>query len=462
MSLLIDLSYSHSIVKTRKKVVSWAESSFLLIMLVVFLVFFYGFLLKRALGGDITSIFITLFSAFFLDKLLITIHLLRKPQPHEHYSCDPKKVSILFATWNPDLAVLKETIEQAKTKVPANQIIVIVDKCQNQSEVYTFVKTLGVKVFRNKKRMQKAHSLCNGLKHVRTPYVLIMDDDTFIGEITVPTSLLDDGYAAVSFSLLPKSTGTLAVDFQVFEYRRAMVINKGLRCMEGTVANVSGAIGLYRKEDLLYQVGRHSGQCGGEDQQRTALTHLYSTAEKGVTFVNEEVYTMVPDTWKKLFKQRAFKWNRAVHENFWLFLRMVVSTKTAFLLKFDRAYQIFVLLTDPLRILNLLLLFFLIKAPDLITLGMLLLLSLLWQFWIYFKLGRKDKWYIVILYPLYSKFRRITRFIAHFWWLVAKSEYYFIYQWHKPVRKRKILIEYISTVLIIAGFWALTIIKFFF
>lgn len=386
---------------------------------------------------------------FLTDGILLLSVVFRESYKKRKVSFNPKKLSILIACHNGE-KVIAETIKKALVHVPKDQIIVVSDYSNDRT--VSIAESFGVRVIENKVNMQKGLSISRGIGKVKTPYVLVLDDDTHIDKVTIPTSLLDEGYAAVSFNVTPIPENTLFNYMQRFEYRKSMILGKALKSSVGAVGNVSGAVGLFRTEDLKAQSGLHSGQYGGEDQQRTLYVHLKSSY-KGIVFHNEPVFTKTPNTFKKWFKQRAYKWNSSTQELFWLSWKIVFSPKAHYLLKLNRAYYLFVFLTEPLRIIlivNYILTFSLIEYIP-IYLSYLLLNTIAW-----IKVGRVDSFWVLLAFPFYSKFNMFCRQIAHFYWIYKKYEYISVKGWHKYVTKRKIVFEYITVIVIFVIIWDLT------
>lgn len=427
------------------------EGALLTFLLLGLLAYFYIVVPLRLDDQSLTpqDLFWLLISIYFFDRFLTFLHLFRKPVEHEKLECEPDKVSVIIAAHNSQ-EVIGETVRQVLTHgINPKNVIVVSDASSDKTA--DVAKSYGVTVILNQQNLQKGLSISRVIGLVSTPYVLLLDDDTRVEGMTIPTNLMKK-YAAVSFTLLPLQSGNLIFDLQAFEYRRSMIMSKELRGSVGGVGNVSGAIGLFKTNDLRFQAERHSGQVGGEDQQRTAMVHLYSPWQ-GVTHVQEVVQTIVPSTWRTLFRQRAFRWNRAVPDNFWLFWRMLWSPKVPLILKFDRMQALFIFLTEPIRILG--------WSIALLSLGYLSLyaivfrycISILWNLAIYAKTGRKDPLYVVIVYPLYSAFRECTRYIAHFHWLYAKYQYVFKRRYHKLISQRSLVKEYAAVFCIMLIMW---------
>ncbi len=393
-----------------------------------------------------------LFLSASTDGLFMLINLPRKKNTYDKLEFDPSKVTILIVCYNGE-KIIGETIRQALTHVPKEQIIVVSDHSSDKTE--EVAASFGVKVVRNERNVNKALSISFAAKHITTEYVLTLDDDTHISNTFIPTNLMEEGYSAVAFNVMPEGTNKLVNKLQVFEYRKSMILGKSLRASVGAISNISGAIGLFRTKDLVYQATRHSGQFGGEDQQRTMLVHLNKEkGSKGVAYVEATVYTEAPPTFKALFKQRAKSWNCSVHETLSLCFQIIFSTKTHILLKLERSYELFIFMTDPLRILYFGTAF--IHPVNFVLLyGLYLTIDIL----AWFKMGRQDSFFIVLISPIYSVFLKTpARFIASFWWFKIKVDY-LRKKLHLYVTDRRILLEYATTTMVVVSLWSLAILQ---
>ena len=387
--------------------------------------------------------YIFLILSILTDGLFVLIHLPRKGAKHNEVSFDPNKVTVVIASYNGQ-DIIAETVKQALVHVPGDQIIVMSDASTDKTA--EVAEAAGARVIVNRVNLHKAGTISAAMKHVSTPYVLILDDDTLIGKTFIPTSLMDEGYTAVAFNVMPLAEKTIINELQQFEYRNSMEIGKGLRAKVGAIGNISGAIGLYRTSDLIRQATMHSGQFAGEDEQRTLLAHMHGTG-KGITYTDSLVMTKAPDTYRTLFNQRAFSWSLSVPELFTLYWRVLLSTRYHYLLKAEKAYQMYIYLTDPLRIL-----FFwtLILKPNhlLVTYGFYFILNII----IWLKMGRKDTLRSIILSPIYTLGLMIARFIGHFYWLRVKL-IYLLNRNHSTVTGRPLLAEYGFVFSVLAISW---------
>lgn len=418
------------------------------------MVFFYVFSVNSA---SLRLLLIAYLITVGIDALMLGLHIFRHHPPVAAERFDPTKLTILIICYN-GADILPETLRQAMKHVPPRQIIVVSDNSSDHT--VEVAKAMGARAYANNRNYGKSMSINRHIHRVKTPYVLILDDDTLIGRTFIPTSLLDAGYSAVAFNVLPAPTRSLANYFQQFEYLKSMVIRKGLRTVSASVGNVSGAIGLYHTAALWKQAVLHSGQSGGEDQQRTLLTHLTQQG-KGVVYCSSTVYTLAPDSLVKVFKQRAFKWNTAAHENFLLLLRAILHPDTHYMLKIEKTYALFVLLTDPFRMLFFYLILF---APIGSFITHILLIAAFYvvlEIAAWFKTGRENPLWVAILFPLYAKMCAVARFTAHFYWFKKKYVYSLRNHFHRLINGRHLLREYSLVSVLLVMLWSVATYKLY-
>jgi cellulose synthase/poly-beta-1,6-N-acetylglucosamine synthase-like glycosyltransferase len=393
--------------------------------------------------------YVFLLLSLLTDGLFVFLHLPRRRRSgkSQKVSFDPSKLTIIIASYNGE-DVITETVKQANIHVPLRQILVVSDaSTDNTAEA---ARAAGARVIVNPQNLHKVGSINAAMVYVHTPYVLIVDDDTLIGDTIIPTSLLDEGFTAVAFNVMPVAVKSLVNELQRFEYRVSMQVGKHLRASTGAIGNVSGAIGLYRSADLRRQITMHSGQFSGEDEQRTLLAHLYGEG-KGITYTDSLVLTEAPATYKELFTQRAYSWAMSTPELFFLYWRVLLSHKFHYLLKAEKAYLIYIYLTDPLRILFCWTLFMQPKHLF-VAYGFYFVLNLI----TWLRLGRKDTFRSVALSPLYSLGLTLCRFIGNFYWLKEKGTY-LIRRKHRNAPQRYLLAEYCLIFLVIIGSWGMSV-----
>ncbi len=371
------------------------------------------------------------------DGLYLIIHAFLRPHYYTGTECEPDHLTVVLSTHNAGQSIVR-TIEGAQRHVPPDQILIVSDtSTDDTAEIAT---SLGVRVRENAVNLNKALTISRIAPEIATRYTLILDDDTYIGDATIPTSLLDDGYDAVAFNVMPERENTLVNKFQQYEYRKNMFLTKSLRAGSASVGNVSGAIGLYHTKDVQLQSAYHSGFFGGEDQERTTLTYLLGTG-KGATYTDSIVLAEAPHTWWELFRQRGIKfgggWGAAHLNILFLYFRLLVSRRAKFALKFEKGYQVFITLTDPLRLVLFPLLLWDPAGFLIIYAAYAGLETILWCW-----TKRQDSFLIVILSPMYGIFNTIGRFVAFPFWVKNRCDFVVRKKFHRRVGKRNLVLEY--------------------
>jgi glycosyltransferase involved in cell wall biosynthesis len=399
--------------------------------------------------GDLS--YVTVGIAFLLgtDGLLLVFTSGRRPPPAvARPSVRRTDVSAVIACYN-GADVIGQTLDSLLVHLAPENIMVVSD-CSTDDTVGV-ARSYGVRVVENRFNRNKPLSVSRAVGMVTTPYTLILDDDTHLGPEPIPVELLDDGAAGVAFDVMPIETGTVINGMQRYEYRKSMTLGKALMSDVGAVANISGAVGLFRTADLRHQSNLHSGHFAGEDLQRTLLAHLDSHG-RGVVFSSNRVVTLAPSSWRELFGQRSKKWGPAEHELLFLNLRLMLDPAVHYSLRFERGYSVFVLLTDPIRMLFFAWLFL---APGYFLFLYLLYLPLELAAW--WRIGRRDQLRYVLLAPLYNIFKLAARFWAHFQWFRLKWDYLVRHRYHRLVDGRNLLLEYSGVVAVLAVAWLVAV-----
>jgi cellulose synthase/poly-beta-1,6-N-acetylglucosamine synthase-like glycosyltransferase len=417
------------------------QSAFIASVMFFIIVNFY--LYSSVVNLD-SFIFVFLFISLLTDGAFMLMHITRTKVRHKKLSFTPSKLTIVICCYNGE-DVIGETIRQAMTHVPPEQIIVVSDASTDKT--VSVARSYKVRVVENIENVNKAFSVNAAVMHVETPYVLLLDDDTLIGATQIPTNLLDEGYSAVAFNVMPMvEKGSVLNALQQFEYRMSMQLGKNVRAGAGAIGNISGAIGLYHTKDLVGQTLVHSGQFAGEDEQRTILTHL-SSEGKGITYTDSLVLTQPPRTYKDLFRQRAFSWSLAAPELFTLYWRILLEPKHHFLLKSEKAYKLYVYLTDPLRML-----FFWTLVLRPLHFAAIYVFYVVMNIIIWLKMGAVDSFSTVLLFPFYSLMLTVSRFVGHFYWIKVKLRY-LAKRLHRRVKGRKLIFEYSTLLAIFVAMW---------
>lgn len=326
---------------------------------------------------------------------------------YKHATEDSNKVAVVIACKDGE-DVIGTTLKDLTSKLNPKQIIVAsngsTDKTCEISRKY------GVVCLDIKQPVGKVRAINIALQYVKTPYVLLLDDDTLLEGATIPTSLLDEGYTGVAFRVhIRKARKKMPwiTHLQAHEYRKSSDIGKRRHNKHAAVQNISGAVGLYTRDELLRQTRIHTGEFSGEDLQRTLILHL-SKQNKGVVLADSIVYTEAPDTLKVLYSQRVYGWFPGQYANFKNYLHILFGRNVPFGLREDAFYNIFwVMFMDIIRVLALPII---IMYPWYFIVMYVVYIAL--ESCAYLKNGRKEPFWVVLAYPFYGLFGLYTRIAA--------------------------------------------------
>ena len=190
-------------------------------------------------------------------------------------------------------------------------------------------------LFVDKENGKKADAINVGLTCVRTPLFCVIDADSLLE----PTALLQavrpfmetaDNVIAVGGTVgivngckikngqvieyrLPKS---FLARLQVVEYIRAFLMARLAASRKGSLAIISGAFGIFRR-DIAVAVGGYDTTTVGEDMELVLKMHRHMLEQKipyAVRYVPEPVcWTEAPESFKFLSNQRT-RWQRGALE----------------------------------------------------------------------------------------------------------------------------------------------------
>jgi len=268
------------------------QATLLLILLYTAL---YGYFhVQGAFLQDIsTAYLIILVPIWLIDGLKSSFEAL-VPREYKSSREDLDKVTVIIACKDGE-DVIGKTLHSLLRKFKPEQIIVSSNGSTDRT--CDIAREKGVVCLDFKEPLGKVRAINAAIPYAKTPYILLLDDDTLISGATIPTGLLDEGYDAVAFRVLVKIS-TWVTKFQAHEYRKSCDIGRRFHNKGASVQNISGAIGLFKREVLEHQINQHTGEFSGEDLQRTLLIHLADAHGKGggVVLARSIVITQAPST----------------------------------------------------------------------------------------------------------------------------------------------------------------------
>jgi cellulose synthase/poly-beta-1,6-N-acetylglucosamine synthase-like glycosyltransferase len=351
-----------------------------------------------------------------VDALKVYLEIWNRPVQRS-FTTDLSKVTALIPTHN-GREVIRETVtDLIHAGIPLDQILVVDDG--STDDTHKILEELKVRFFRTP-NMGKVSAINFGIHRVRTPYVLLLDDDTRIGDARIPTSLLQH-YDAAAFNVVPdrrnrygpRGSGLVSC-LQRYEYCKSMEIGRRFQDGTASISCVSGAIGLFKKERLQAFHHRHTGVFQGEDLQRTIIELLN---EGDVVFVDEVVWTVVPDRVGALARQRMLYWYPAHYHMFSSYVKLLFARLSPWRLRYEMAYNVFVVLTDPFRFWSLMMLLYQRQWDAMALVYVLYLLLELYPFVVsQRKIHSGYKYLVLLLYPIFGFGNAFLRTLAWFVW----------------------------------------------
>jgi len=360
-------------------------------------------------------VFTVLFCAL-VDFAKMVIELLGRSEPRE-FTSDPSQVTAVIACRN-GAEVLPGTIAELRRAMPGGRVMVVDDGSTDGTA--DVARALGAEVHRFVRSKGKASAIHFALHRVRTPLVLLLDDDTRLGGAVLPTSLVLEGHAdAVAFHVLPdrrNRDGARGNNFlgslQRYEYGKSMEIGKRFHDTTQSVSCVSGAVGLFRTTDLNALHHRHTCVFQGEDLQRTMI-HLL--AGRRIAFADEPVWTVAPSSWRVWFRQRLWGWYPGMYHQLPNMLRLLVSRHASWRLRYEMAYGVYTVVSDPFKAASLVAI---AVVPGLRIWGLVVYLIYLvfetFPWWVVRSRGaaRRAPFAVLLAFPIYGALNTILRALA--------------------------------------------------
>jgi cellulose synthase/poly-beta-1,6-N-acetylglucosamine synthase-like glycosyltransferase len=363
------------------------------------------------------SVYFYIIVIFLLvDALKVYLEIWNRPVRRD-FSTDLDKVTALIPTHNGQ-AVIRETVEDLIRAGFARERILVIDD-GSTDDTPKILEQLKVRTYRVP-NMGKVSAINFGIHRVQTPLVLLLDDDTRIGDARIPTSLLDH-YDAAAFNVVPdrrsrygpKGSGLISC-LQRYEYCKSMEIGRRFQDGTASISCVSGAIGLFKKERLQAFHHKHTGVFQGEDLQRTIIELMN---EGDVVFVDELVWTVVPDRVLTLARQRILYWYPAHYHVFSSYVRLLCGRGSPWRLRYEMAYNVFVVLTDPFRFWSLVTILYRGRWDEIgLIYGLYLLLELYPFLSVQRTVDSGYKYLVLALYPIFGFGNAVLRVFSWFVW----------------------------------------------
>ena len=256
-------------------------------------------------GVYLFFIFVSLYSIF----LVLLIYLRNRDKLYLEKEADNfYDISVVIPAYNKESCIL-DTINAVKNiDYPKDRIeIIVVDDGSRDKTAEIARKIEGIRFFEKGYNSGKADTVNFGVKNAKGEIIAVIDADSYpekdsfkkmIGYFDEP------GVGAVTASCFVKNTGKLIEKLQAIEY---LLIAFGRKILDfvDSVYVTPGSLSMYRKK-LLVEVGGFDKNNITEDIE--IAWKILKNKYKNRMCLSAKVYTDVPDTLKKWWRQRL-RWN---------------------------------------------------------------------------------------------------------------------------------------------------------
>jgi poly-beta-1,6-N-acetyl-D-glucosamine synthase len=266
------------------------------------------------------------FVAVFLSIVWIIVYMEnRKMLLKESKSKKTPSVTFIVPAYNEEKNI-KSCIESLlNLDYPKNKVKIIVVDDGSTDRTAEIARKFNVKVISKKNGGSKASAMNYGMKFVKTELVACMDADSTANSDylkKVVRQFTSDKVGAVTSGVKINKVTTLASKIQWVEYLMSVITRKVFSLLDCQFV-VPGPGGIYRTK-VLKQLGDFETDNLTEDMEMALRLHI--NGYKIANSLDAYVYTVCPESFKDLFKQRM-RWYRGYLENFSKYFRMFLNPK---------------------------------------------------------------------------------------------------------------------------------------
>lgn len=267
--------------------------------------------------------------AFILSLFIISIRQSNKPDSIAARYTDSMEVSVVIPAYNEEANIASTLLSILRNTYPVREIIVVDDGSTDGTiqEIERIRKQYPQIVrFIHVQNGGKARALNIAFQRARSQIVVAIDGDTILEKNAIAALMphfRDKSVGVVAGKVKVVNPNNLLAIFQSLEYSIAQNVEKRAYGVINSVGVVPGAIGAWRKQDVL-AVGGYTKDTLAEDQD---LTLSILRKGKRVIYEPEAIcYTEAPHTVASFMKQR-FRWTFGSLQCFWKHKSCLFSIK---------------------------------------------------------------------------------------------------------------------------------------
>lgn len=278
---------------------------------------------------QIALILIGMRVAFVLSLFIFSIRQQNKDETIAAYYTDAIDVSVVIPAYNEEENIASTLQSILRNTYPVREIIVVDDGSTDGTihEIERIRRQYpSVIRFIHVQNGGKARALNIAFQRARSQVVVAIDGDTILDKNAIAALMphfQDKNVGAVAGKVKVANQNNLLAIFQNLEYTIVQNIEKRAFSSINGVGVIPGAIGAWRKQEVL-AVGGYTRDTLAEDQDLTLA--ILRRGRRVVYEPGAICYTEVPQTFKAFMKQR-FRWTFGSLQCFWKHKRCIFSLK---------------------------------------------------------------------------------------------------------------------------------------
>jgi poly-beta-1,6-N-acetyl-D-glucosamine synthase len=255
------------------------------------------------------TIILVNFFLFFVLILFICLYLDKKNEGKAKRLLKYPSISIIIPVYNSIRTIVPCLESIKKIKYPSKIEIIVVDDGSTDGSRELLSKVKGITFVKLKENSGKAIALNTGLLKVKTEFVACIDSDTYPEEEVFLKTLgffEEKKVGAVTCLILPDKKQSTIQKIQFFEYAIGFGLWTTILSSINSMTMIPGPMTIFRT-NIFKKIGGYESGNLTEDMEMGLRLQKYDYQIK--TCFEAKAYTDIPDTWKKLFKQRD-RWYR--------------------------------------------------------------------------------------------------------------------------------------------------------
>lgn len=269
---------------------------------------------------------ISSFIGVYLSTVFLIVYLEnRKTLTREPPMKEIPSVTIIVPAHNEEKNIGECLESLHNLDYPKDKLKILVVDDGSTDKTAEIAEKFDVTVLRKKNEGSKASAMNYGLRHVKTELVACMDADSMANKDflkKVVRHFESEDVGAVSCGTKIRKITTLASKIQWVEYLMSVIMRKLFALLDCQFV-VPGPGGIYRTK-VLKKVGEFDTKNLTEDMEMAL--RLQVNGYKIANCVNAYVYTVCPESFRDLFKQRM-RWYRGYLENFAKYFDIFLNPK---------------------------------------------------------------------------------------------------------------------------------------